>query len=332
MEKQNNPHDAIFKNILASRDNLVSLLANFLPEKMLSRLSLEGLVYEQGSFVPDHLKEYFSDLLVSMPVKGFEQEARVYFLFEHKSTYRADLVLQLLHYMYECWSLHRKNAPHANLPIIIPVVITHAEKGWKKLRLSDIVMMPDESFRAYLPDFDFVLYDCISDNLDTYNFEIELKCLFMLWRDAHKPHFMATMREFYRMVKLIEPEYKLEDFLRKMAIYLYSTRTEEEYVEITRIADEEATGGKTMRTIAEMLEQKGYADGILAGKISGKTESAQEMLLDVASEQYGYLPLSLEEKIKSLESMSLLRSLARQVLKIKDIDEFSKMIHKATEN
>ena len=81
-----NPHDKIFKKIATDRENAVSLLRNILPESIQKHLSLKEISYEKDTFIPRHLQEYFSELLISVPVIEREQEAKVYFLFEHKST------------------------------------------------------------------------------------------------------------------------------------------------------------------------------------------------------------------------------------------------------
>ena len=96
----NNAHDRIFKHIISDRENAISLLKSLLPDNIQKHLSLEEIIYEKDTFVPKPLQEYFSDLLTSVPVIGREQEANIYFLFEHKSTYEVKTPLQLLRYIY----------------------------------------------------------------------------------------------------------------------------------------------------------------------------------------------------------------------------------------
>ena len=59
-------------------------------------------------------------------------------------------------------------------------------------------------------------------------------------------------------------------------------------------------GEETVRTTAEVLRKEGYDRGVVFGEQHGKLENAQEMLTDIASEQYGLLPSVMEVKIKSL--------------------------------
>ncbi len=73
-----NPHDKIFKNVITDRENAVSLLRNILPESIKKHLSLEEIGYEKDTFIPNHLREYFSELLTSVPVIGQDLEAKIY--------------------------------------------------------------------------------------------------------------------------------------------------------------------------------------------------------------------------------------------------------------
>ena len=76
----------MFKRVFRVRENAVSLLRNILPVEIREKLDLEGICFENDSYVPPDFKEYFSDLLTSVPVLDAGEEVRVYFLFEHKST------------------------------------------------------------------------------------------------------------------------------------------------------------------------------------------------------------------------------------------------------
>ena len=56
----------------------MSFLQNFLPETITRHLELEGLSFEQTSHIPDHLQEYFSDILMRMPLRDRNQVAEVW--------------------------------------------------------------------------------------------------------------------------------------------------------------------------------------------------------------------------------------------------------------
>ncbi len=338
MSKVSQAHDKIFKNVFADRKNALNLLDNLLPADILNRLKLKEMVYEKDTLIQKHLKGYYSDLLISIPLLGSDQRVKVYFLFEHKSYSDPDLPLQLLRYIIEIWTHYRKQHKHGKLPLIIPLVITHAEDRWKKARLKDIVDMPDESFKVYLPDFDYLLFDCIQEDLNSYNLEVELKSLLMLWKYSHRPNFLEAVRDIYRMLLQAYPGMETKDFLIAIAIaqYLYFTRSKDEYGAITEIVKQETSGGINMETIADMLREEGKQHGVILGKqeglIEGELKAMQETLIDLTAELYGPLPGMLPVKIKSIQSMENLRTLTRKIIKTESLDEFTELVNRATDN
>ena len=338
MSKIKQAHDKIFKNVFSDRKNALNLLGNFLPANILNRLDLEQMVYEKDTFVQKHLKGYYSDLLVTIPLVDSDESVKVYFLFEHKSFSDPDLPLQLLRYIVEIWTHYRKQHKHGKLPLISPLVVTHAEGSWKKAKLSDVVDIPGEPFKAYLPDFEYLLFDCIQEDLNVYDLEVELKSLFMLWKFAHRPNFFEIVREVYRMLRQAYPEMEPRDFLIALAQYLYFTRGSEEYEVINEIIQQESSGGINMETIADMLEKKGYERGYDTAyqekpkwEKQAELKNAQETLIDVATEAYGPLPDMLHEKIKSIKSLENLRALNRKVIRTQSLEEFTELVNRAAQ-
>ena len=342
MSKIKQAHDKIFKNVFADRKNALNLLGNFLPANILNRLDLKQMVYEKDTFVQKHLKGYYSDLLVTIPLLDSDESVKVYFLFEHKSFADPDLPLQLLRYIVEIWTHYRKQHKYGKLPLIIPLVVTHAEGSWKKAKLSDVVDIPGEPFKAYLPDFEYLLFDCIQEDLNVYDLEVELKSLFMLWKYAHRPNFFEKVREVYKMLRQAYPEMEPRDFLIALAQYLYFTRGSEEYEVINEIIQQESSGGINMETIADMLEKRGYDRGYDTGydtayqekpkwEKQAKLKNAKETLLDVAGDFHGPLPNSLQDKIKSIDSIDNLRTLTRKVYKTQSLEEFTELVNRAAE-
>ncbi|HDR14306.1 MAG TPA: hypothetical protein ENN79_02235 [Desulfobacteraceae bacterium] len=70
------PHDKIFKRVMTDRENAVSFLGNILAESIRKHLVLENIFYAKDSFIPPHLRDYYPDLLASVPVKGEKVSVR----------------------------------------------------------------------------------------------------------------------------------------------------------------------------------------------------------------------------------------------------------------
>ncbi|WP_040419549.1 hypothetical protein, partial [Desulfonatronospira thiodismutans] len=63
-----------------------------------------------------------------------------------------------------------------------------------------------------------------------------------------------------------------------------------------------------------------------------KLEYARENLIDVAGDFHGPLPNSLQDKIKSINSIDNLRTLTRKVYRTQSLEEFTELVNRAAQN
>jgi len=61
--KIHNPHDALIKELLASKENAIDFVKQFLPEEISRLILFESITQTKDSFITEELKEYFSDIL-----------------------------------------------------------------------------------------------------------------------------------------------------------------------------------------------------------------------------------------------------------------------------
>lgn len=331
------PHDKIFKRVMTDRDNAISMLKNILPAGIKKMLILEDIRYEKDSFIPPHLKDYFSDLLTSVPVKGQKYKVKIYFLFEHKSYYVKNYPFQILRYLLEIWEQYQSLTKETGekLPLIIPLLIAHPEGGWERKDMSDLVDIPSDDFKAFIPEFEHIVYDSVNENPEDYDFVETLKALLVIWRYFDSPDFFKHLGDAFKLIKKVHPETRFKDFVTSFMEYLIQTRQEEEYIEIQRIAEKEFSGGDVMQTIADMLRKEGVQEGVILGEqqgmVKGELRATRETLIDLAAELYGPLPGILPIKIKSIQSIENLRALTRKIVRTSSLEEFSGMVNKATE-
>ncbi len=332
------PHDKLFERVFRVQENAVNLLQNTLPASIQSHLDLNGLYFEESSFVPKHLQAYYSDMVASVPVIDGEQHATVYFLFEHKSARYPYTSFQLLRYMIEMWDqfLLTREDPDQKLPVIIPVVVAHPKSAGKRKYISQLVHLPSGEFKAYVPDFEYMFYNPVTEDPEDHDFNLQVKALMTIWRYSHSPGFQDGLRRAFQLIRQIDPEVKMRDFLLLVASYLHSVRKDYEWEDIEKIVKEEIPKGEEyMGTIAEMFErrglEKGREEGIMLGEQRGQLKSAQEMLIEIARDKYGSLPVTLENDILSIQSVSTLKHLGRQLMKLDNQNDFAGLVKKALE-
>ena len=216
------------------------------------------------------------------------------------------------------------------------MVVTHPRSLWKDKRIADFVSLPSEAFKAYVPDFDYLLYDSTREDPEQYEFNESVKALLTLWRYSHRPEFMEALGKVFRLIRQISPEVKLRDFLSIVMQYLYVVRGENDYIDIEKVARNEIPNAEDyMGTIAEMLERKGREEGVVIGEQRGeqrgKLETAQEMLLESLGERFGAVNQSIIDEIRSIQSREALKMLFKQSFRIESLEAFKEQVRRATE-
>ena len=89
-----NPHDAFFKQVFSVKANARDFLNSTLASDLKRELDLSRLQQENNSFVTEDLKEHFSDLIYTCPIRGGLM--RIALLLEHKSYPEPFIHLQLM--------------------------------------------------------------------------------------------------------------------------------------------------------------------------------------------------------------------------------------------
>jgi hypothetical protein len=131
-----------------------------LPPRLAGGIDWSTLTLVGGSFVDEALKERHSDLLFSARLEG--KEMLVYLLFEHQSTVDDHMAFRLLRYMVRVWERQLTERPGEPLPLVVPVVVSHAEGGWTAAtRFEELFSLPRRAagLMPFVPRFAYVVDD-----------------------------------------------------------------------------------------------------------------------------------------------------------------------------
>mgnify|MGYP006302193623 FL=1 len=266
-----------------------------------------------------------------MPLRDREQEAEIYVLLEHKSFVDEWVPLQLLRYMVETWSAYgqKRNRPFLKLPLLLPIVIAHGEYKWRyKTKLSSIVDVPDEAFLAYLPDFEYSLFDVNVEDVRGFAFHSALKSLFAIWQISPKREFLDELKDALMLLFQDLDEKQLNRFLKILVHYLSQARPSEELPDIMDVIRSLPAGGETMETIADVLRKEGEQQGISLGEL----KNSKEMLLEAISEKFGAVSPDLVRRVNSIDSHETLKMLFKQTFRVDSLEEFKAQVLRVTDN
>lgn len=123
------PHDALFKATFGVHAYAIALFRAVLPPAVFDALEWADLRVENASFVDPALADRHGDLLFSLPRRDGSGHVLLYVLVEHQSQPDPHMPLRLLGYLVQIWQRARREAPDVPLPLIVPLVISHAPAG-----------------------------------------------------------------------------------------------------------------------------------------------------------------------------------------------------------
>jgi len=328
--KDHAPHEGLFLKIFKDKENTKDFLREHLPHGVLEHAHLDSLYLENVSYLDDNLRKHFSDLVFSVRM-GYEEfsAAKVYLLFEHKSSPEPLVGMQILRYMALQWKemYDQGQTVGGKLPPIIPIVIYQGRGTWQaRASFQDLVEMPSKAFREFVPDFTFAFF-----NIGKL--------------DEGKVQENVVLKFYVALIKALDSP-QLRELLPQLTQGLYESlgqRTALEYIEIffkylvnsTEIVDKKdyakaldklpEGGDKIMTTLAEEWKQEGREEGEQIGAI----KNSQEMLIAAFHNRFGIVKPKLTEKIRKIQSKDTLHSLFNQIFVVDDKEEFNKLVDEA---
>ena len=330
----------IFKNL----DNARHFLKGHMSQEILKRFDLDTLRLEPTTYVDKKLKKHYSDLVFSVRLVGYKNRfARIYLLFEHKSYPDPLTGVQILKYMALQWlELQEQHMlVDGKLPPIIPIVIYQGQEDDRNMCSSfhDLVEMPSEFFKVYIPDFSFAFFNVHGIDEEKVREKILLKFYVEIIKMQNDPNIKGLPTRLVRgLLESMEQRTALEHieifftYLVKSSGYL----NQEDYKKALDLIPE--GGEKIMETLADQWLREGRQEGreeVLLEKPvwekHAKLDYAQENLIDVATEAYGPLPGMLQVKIKSIQSLESLRALNRKVVRTQSLEEFTELVNRAVQ-
>src|SRR5690606_19872690 len=114
-----------------------------------------------GSFVDSALAKNHTDLLFSIELDG--ARVYIYLLLEHQSSNDRHMPRRMLRYLDRIWARYRKAHPHDPLPIVVPIVVSHAPGGWTSPRDMHALFEPNPAsvpeLARYVPSFSIIVED-----------------------------------------------------------------------------------------------------------------------------------------------------------------------------
>ena len=312
------PHDKLAKAVFSQLEHAASELSAILPRAIVESIDWGSLSLVSGEFVDAPLAHLHSDLLYTATLG--DSAACIYVLFEHMSTVEHGMTFRLLRYMTRIWERFERDAPGAPLPVIIPVVLHHSDKGWSApVRFADLFQVSNPlrpAVSTFIPDFGFVLDDLskLDDEALRSRAVTELVRLTLValqrCRKAADP--VAVLRPWASTLVAVLTSPKGVDALSAVARYIMET-TEGRAKELGAFLRE--LGPKAEEayvTAAEELRAQGRAEG--------RAEGQAALLLRLLSRRFGAVPEVIRARVQGA-TCTQLEAWAERVLSVSAVEE-----------
>jgi predicted transposase/invertase (TIGR01784 family) len=268
------PHARTFEYVFREKETVVSLLKEYLPEKIRNKLDFNSLRISNTKLVDKKLEDYFSDLLYEINLKS-GHKSFIYLLFEHKSQKERFIFLQLLKYMVRIWELFLKqNKKVKYLPVIIPLVIYHGKPKWNLTKGFISLFEDPTDLEEYIPDFSFNLYDISHMPDDNIQGTPLLKIFLTTFKYIYSPELRSKLWEIFKLFLELSDKTKMSEYLEVLLRYLFNSPGELNKEELReQVANILEDGGDIMQTIAQQLREEGIKigeeKGIKIGEVKG---------------------------------------------------------------
>ncbi len=330
------PHDKFFKQIIANKENVKSLIEFTLDKSLLAHIDLNSITPIDTQRISKKYKQLYMDAAFHVKLK--DQDAQVYFLIEHKSESQKFTPLQILSYMLAVWDYDEKN--NKDFEPIIPIVFYHGQQSWNNPKQFSDYFKNKELFKTYIPDFAYILSDTsqISDEtilnaIDNIEFKAGLYLL--------KHVFDENINHVKRTLNLVK-DLDSNRFLFIVDYIIHLPRYDEK--EIEQILEETLGGEKVAPLVDKWINQgrqegilegmekglekgieKGMEKGLEKGIEKGMITDAQELLLDAIETKFGEVPKDLKIMIQNIKEREKLRNIFKATFKTESLDEIRGM-------
>lgn len=321
--KIDKPHDHFFRATFSKKLVAQAYIEHFLPKAINSKIDLDSLELENGSYVDEQLTENITDLIYSCRLKDLKEKIEISFLWEHKSFIPKYPHIQLLRYLLNAWEQQYYDSK--KLKITIPIIVYHGKGKWRYKSFEEYFPIKDKHFSQFIPKFEYLLTDLSQledQRLNTIKMGFLGAALLLMKHNKDGDYIKNQTTDIFLYARKETPEHLFETFIRIAVVYI-SNASPIEYKDIQHIANNLPPKLDTMVKTAyeqfvEMGEKKGEKKGFKKGIEVNKLFTTLQLFKN--------FPRIKNDKVALITNLSIL-----EITKIKkQYPVTNKKKHKAT--
>jgi len=262
------PHDATFRQFLKIPDIARDFMEIHLPAELRAICDLSTLKLENGSFVEENLRQYFSDILYSLKTVG-GGKGYVQVLIEHQSSPDKHMAFRMIRYAVAAMQSHL-DAGHKKLPLVIPVLFYTGKRTPYPYSTNWLQEFADPELAKNLYSNDFPLVDITAIPDEEIMEHRSMAALTLLQKHIHQRNLTVLID---KLVAVLLTDYLASPQVEALINYIIQAgETADAGAFVRELALRVPQHGNELMTIAQQLEQKGRKEGILQGREEGREE------------------------------------------------------------
>jgi recombination-promoting nuclease RpnB len=304
MTNEISPHDKFFKSIISDLSVAKEFLQINLPEDIKNIVDLNTLKIQKDSFIDNHLKTQFVDLLFAT---NFHQEkGYIYLLFEHLSNPDKLISFRLIKYVLQIIDRHLKQNNTKKLPIVYPILFYTGKQHYNySTNIFDLFEEHKKLAKnIFLHPIKFIDVKNVADDNAIKNLQLALmiKTFKYVFEESEKL-FQIIIEDLKRADK--NGDFDLINIVVKYISIVHKFEQHDDFFENLAENLSEKSGDNVM-TIAEHYIFKGEQKG----KQKGKEKAYKQVISNL--QQNGFHPEKIakliglpKEKVKNYLSETL---------------------------
>ena len=311
------PHDTFVRKALEDMRVVRSLLQCELPEQIAAQLDFTTTERIDGTYISKSMRNTYSDIVFRVQFKDKSDDessdksdhAYIYTLFEHKSYMDDWCNLQLLKYMVSQWEIFHTAHPKEKLPPIIPLVLYHGKRGWRRREMLDLINTKDPAaLQPYTPTFDYVLWDVAHMDRERLDLTLEARAFLEILHHIKRSSLEQALPRIAHMLEMSSNDRR--SILEKIEMYLRYVSSCSKHINeetIRKSIDDSEIREEIMATLAQKWMNEGEARGKAIGEARGIIGGQSALLRKLIKLRFGQIPPYVEGQLAAATAEQLER-------------------------
>lgn len=273
------PTDHFFKRAFMELRVVKDFIEKYVPQEFLSKVNLNTLQIEKGTFVTANYQHRETDMLYSVQYQ--DKRAYFYILCEMQAQIDKTIALRINGYLHHFFELYSKQHPKTEFPIIYPMIIYAGKTTWKgALNFFDLFGKNRPIMQEiYLNEIQLIDIYRLDDHLIEQHRWVGLFEFVLKYRKMQD--IRNVIDKIIRWIAEVESNQN-RDYAVLVIDYIMSEFETEDanyFIDSANTYFSEALRGDIM-TIAQYLRREGRQEGRLEGRLEGIKEGREEGKLE----------------------------------------------------